>query len=243
MGSKYCHAEDLYEFLKQYKRLDYLFLIGDIIDGWQLKRRWYWNNTYNFILRKILSLSKHGTKVVYIAGNHDEFMDHYLHLNDFGNILVTDEYKHTLADGREALLMHGDQFDYITRHIRWLSLLGDIGYNFCLWANSFINFFRRRVGIRSHWSFSALVKKQVKRAANYINDFENLITKHAKQEGCDMIICGHIHTPKTKEINGVEYWNCGDWMESNTAIIEDEEGNLSLVSYRKQEEQQLLQVA
>jgi UDP-2,3-diacylglucosamine pyrophosphatase LpxH len=229
LGSKFSHAEDLYDFLKQYKKIDYLFLIGDIIDGWQLQRRWYWNDTYNNILRKILGLSKHGTQVVYIAGNHDEFMDNYFHLNDFGNIKVVNEYIHTLENGKKVLLIHGDEFDYITGKLRWLSLLGDVGYTFLLLLNKWIDYVRRLFGFRKKWSFSNFAKQQVKKAANYISDFEELIKRYTVQKECDAVICGHIHTPKHIVYEEVEYWNCGDWMESNSAIIEKKNGELELI--------------
>jgi len=226
LGSRYCHAKDVYEFLKEYKKIEYLFLLGDIFDGWCLKRKWYWDDTYNFIIRKILSLAKNGTKVIYVAGNHDEFIRPFI--NDFGSIHLVDEYVHTLASGKKALLIHGDQFDYITRHLKWLSLLGNLGYQFLLHSNKFVNFSRKICGCKSYWSFSNFAKQQVKRAANYINDFENIVTINAAKKNCNTIICGHIHTPKWLKLNNVEYWNCGDWVENNSVIIEDTNGKLML---------------
>jgi UDP-2,3-diacylglucosamine pyrophosphatase LpxH len=232
LGCRYANAAALLAFLKN-KKPDYLYLVGDILDGWKLKRGWYWNDTYSFLVRRFIGLLKHGTIVRYCPGNHDEFLrslPEQFGFSQFGSIEVADEFLHETADGRTALVMHGDQFDTVVRHHRWISLLGDVGYDALLLLNRLFNAVRQRFGF-GYWSLSAYVKRQVKRATSFISNFEDVITRYAAGKGCDAVICGHIHTPKISARNGVEYCNTGDWVESCTALIEYDDGSMEIVHH------------
>ncbi len=232
LGCRYANAAALLAFLKG-KKPDYLYLVGDILDGWKLKRGWYWNDTYSFLVRRLIGLLKHGTVIRYCPGNHDEFLrglPEQFGFSRFGSIEVADEFQHELADGRTALVMHGDQFDTVVRHHRWLTLLGDVGYDALLLLNRVFNAVRQRFGF-GYWSLSAYVKRQVKRATSFISNFEDVITRYAAGKDCDTVICGHIHTPRIARRNGIQYCNTGDWVESCTALVEYADGRLELMHH------------
>lgn len=171
---------------------------------------------------------KHGTKVVYITGNHDEFLRNFSPLI-LGHIEVVDETIHTTVDGKQYLVIHGDCFDHITKHWKWTSYLGDRAYTFALWVNKLLNVCRRKLGLK-YWSFSAMCKAQVKEAVAFINNFEHFVVKYTKQKECEGVICGHIHTPTIKDIDGIKYLNCGDWVEHCTALVEHYDGKIELVN-------------
>jgi len=225
LGCRYTHADALLQFLRGHEP-EHLYLVGDILDGWRLKRGWYWTDTYTYLLRHIVGLMKRGTRVYYTPGNHDEFLRYYLH--DLGSIQIADELVHVTADGRRLLVMHGDQFDTAVRHAPWLAHLGDTGYNLLLGLNVVFNGVRRRLGM-DYWSLSAAVKRRVKQATNFISNFETLITQHAADRDCTGVVCGHIHTPRISRRGGIDYYNTGDWVESCTALVEYYDGTLELL--------------
>jgi UDP-2,3-diacylglucosamine pyrophosphatase LpxH len=225
LGCKYANAAALLSFLKE-QQPRYLYLVGDIIDGWRLRRGWYWDDSYSFLIRRVLGMLKTGTIVRYTPGNHDEFLRHFI--DSLGSVQIADEFIHHTADGQRVLVTHGDQFDSVVRHARWLSLLGDVGYNALLALNRWFNLARRCCGF-GYWSLSSAIKRQVKSATNFISDFEEVVTRHAASKGCDAVLCGHIHTPIISQRNGVRYLNCGDWVESCTAIVEYTDGTFELI--------------
>lgn len=227
LGCKYIHAEALLAFLKNHQP-QFLYIVGDFVDGWRLKKSWYWTDTYTYILKRIVDLMKRGTKVYYTPGNHDEFLRSFT--ENFGSVHLADEFVHVTADRRRVLVTHGDKFDAVVLNHRWLSHLGDVGYNLLLGINVVFNFFRRRLGF-GYWSLSSAIKRRVKQATCYIGNFEEVVTRHAAQHGCSGVICGHIHTPKVSEANagGVSYYNTGDWVESCTALVEYSDGSFELL--------------
>ena len=225
LGTRGCKADLLLEFLR-HTESDTLYLVGDIIDGWRLQRGWYWDDSYSFLVRRILGMLKSGTIVRYTPGNHDEFLRHFI--DSLGSVQIADEFIHHTADGQRVLVMHGDQFDSVVKHARWLSLVGDVGYNTLLALNRWFNLVRRRCGF-GYWSLSAAIKRQVKQATNFISDFEDAVTRHAASKGCDAVLCGHIHTPIISQRNGVRYLNSGDWVESCSAIVEYADGSFELI--------------
>ncbi len=225
LGCKYANASALLSFLKE-QQPQYLYLVGDIIDGWRLRRGWYWDDSYSFLIRRVLGMLKTGTIVRYTPGNHDEFLRHFI--DSLGSVQIADEFIHHTADGQRVLVTHGDQFDSVVRHARWLTLLGDVGYNALLALNRWFNLARRRCGF-GYWSLSASIKRQVKQATNFISDFEDAVTRHAASKGCDAVLCGHIHTPIISQRNGVRYLNSGDWVESCSAIVEYFDGTFELI--------------
>lgn len=225
LGCRYANAGAFLDFLRAY-RPQYLYIVGDFFDGWQLKKSFYWNDTYNFIIKRLLGMMKKGTKILYAPGNHDEFLRKFVY--NLGSIEIQDEFVHEAADGRKLLIVHGDKFDSVVLNARWLSLIGDMGYNVLLHSNIWLNFFRRRLGF-PYWSLSGLVKRRVKQATNVISDFENVIARYARNKGCQGVICGHIHTPVMQDRDGIAYYNTGDWVESCSAIIEHLDGRFELI--------------
>jgi UDP-2,3-diacylglucosamine pyrophosphatase LpxH len=228
LGTRGCQAEKLSLFLKRYE-CDHLYLVGDIIDGWRLRKGMYWPQSHTNVVRRILTMSKRGAKVTYVTGNHDEFLRRYSGLL-LGNICLTDEVEHVTADGRRLLVVHGDQFDVITRCHRWLAFLGDHAYEFSLTLNRWFNYWRSRLGY-GYWSLSAYLKHRVKKAVSYIGDFEDALTHECVKRGYQGVICGHIHHAEVREVNGVTYHNCGDWVESCTALIEHWDGQIELYQW------------
>lgn len=206
IGSKGCNAKEVLETLKQFEP-EYLFIVGDFIDGWLLKRRHYWTQDYTNLIRKILSYSKKGTKVVYITGNHDEFLRNYVPIMFDTNIAIVDEYK-----WKEYFIVHGDAYDGIVS-MRWLGMLGSVGYEIAIKTDRLI----KRLGYK--WSLSKWAKDKVKNAVKFITSFEDQLVFQAKKRNCKGVICGHIHKPEDKVIDGIHYLNCGDWIENNSFII------------------------
>jgi UDP-2,3-diacylglucosamine pyrophosphatase LpxH len=217
LGSKYCKIEKINQILKKY-RPENLFLIGDIFDGYKLKNKFRWCNEYNFLIRKILGyIKKYDTKVIYVTGNHDSFLRQFTDEN-FGNILICDEYIHTVGD-KKFLITHGDHFDTICNKIPVLFTCGDWAYSFVLWLNHWINIVRGWTGY-GYYPISKLIKKQVKSAVNYMNNFEHVLAEYTKKKQCGGVICGHIHNPEQKIISGISYHNTGDFVENCSYIIE-----------------------
>jgi len=211
LGSKGSKAEALLAVLKKYDP-EKLYIVGDFIDGWLLKRRHWWPQSHTNVIRKILSYSKNGTLVYYIAGNHDEFLRSYDH-GEWGNIHICDELIH---DG--VMMVHGDKYDALVTNEKWIAQIGGAGYEIVLQVDRISKRIRKTLGLRPR-SFSKWVKSNVKKAFLYIDKFENLIAKDAKRRQCHTVVCGHIHTPADREINGVRYMNTGDWIENLTYII------------------------
>ena len=228
LGSKGCKAEFLLEFLKAH-RCETLYLVGDIIDGWRMQKSVYWPQAHSNVIRRILTLAKRGTRVVYITGNHDEFLRKYSE-HEFGNIHLVNEALHEMEDGRKFLVLHGDKFDVIVRYHKWIAVLGDIAYNLLLVLNRWYNQIRVGLGY-GYWSLSAFIKHRVKQAVSFIGDYEQALADECRQRGLDGVVCGHIHHAEIRNINGIEYHNCGDWVESCTALIETQNGSIELINW------------
>lgn len=228
LGTTGCQAARLLDFLRRTDS-DYLYLVGDIIDGWQLRRRWYWHQTHNDVVQKILRKARKGTEVVYIPGNHDEAVRHFLNLA-FGGIAIRDEAIHRTAQGLQLLVIHGDLFDGVVQHARWLAYLGDWLYTLSLKLNHHFNTLRARLGL-PYWSLAQFLKHRVKNAVSYITAFEEAVAAEARARKFDGIVCGHIHKAEIRKIDGVLYCNDGDWVESLTALVETDEGELSIVHW------------
>jgi UDP-2,3-diacylglucosamine pyrophosphatase LpxH len=230
LGTPGCKAEHLVDFLKQTPS-DSLYLVGDIIDGWKLSGGWYWPQEHTNVVRKILTKAKRGTKVHYITGNHDEFLRRFVGYGlSMGNIQVVNEHVHVTADGRRILVTHGDAFDVITRYHRWIALAGDTLYESAMRFNHHFNRARRRLGL-PYWSLSAYAKERVKSAVNIVSSFEEAVAHECKRRELDGVICGHIHHAEIRDIDGITYMNCGDWVESCTALAEDHNGRIEIIRW------------
>jgi len=228
LGTTGCQAQRLLEFLRATES-DTLYLVGDIIDGWQLKRRWYWEQSHNNVVQTVLKKAKKGTNVIFVPGNHDEVIRQFIDL-DFGGIKIHDELVHTTANGKRMLVLHGDRFDGVIACAKWLAYVGDNLYTMILKFNQWFNSWRARAGL-PYWSLSQYLKGKVKNAVNYINSFEDALAAEAAKRGLDGVICGHIHKPEIRDINGITYCNDGDWVESLSALVEDPSGELRLVTW------------
>ena len=229
LGTKDCQAHALLDFLA-HNDAECIYLVGDIIDGWQLKKRWYWPQAHNDVIQKLLRKARKGTRIVFIPGNHDMFVRGFLKQTPnlaIGGIEVMDEAVHTTADGRRIWILHGDLFDGVVQNMQWLAKLGDELYMFALKVNRWLNLWRAKMGME-YWSLSQFLKDKVKNAVSYIDDFENAVASEAARRDCQAVLCGHIHKAKIREINGVTYLNTGDWVESLTAISEDARGHLAV---------------
>jgi UDP-2,3-diacylglucosamine pyrophosphatase LpxH len=230
LGTSGCQAKRLLEFLKATES-DKLYLVGDIVDGWQLKRRWYWHQTHNDVVQLVMKKAKKGTKVIFVPGNHDESVRQFIGL-DFGGIKIRDELIHTTANGKRMLVLHGDRFDGVIACAKWLAYVGDSLYTMILKFNQVFNAWRARAGL-PYWSLSQYLKLKVKNAVSYITSFEDALAAEARKQGLDGVICGHIHKPEIRDIDGILYCNDGDWVESLSALVEDKLGELRLVDWRE----------
>ena len=229
LGTRACQAESLLDFLREYSS-EQTFLIGDIIDFWAMSRSICWTPAQNTVVQKLLRRARHGERIVLVPGNHDEALRDYCG-TVFGDIEVASELVHETVDGRRFLLIHGDVFDQVTRHHRWVAILGDKAYEFLVRLNAQLSWVRRKLGIPGYWSLAGYAKRKVKTALNFIFDFEESAVHHARDRGLDGVICGHIHWATIREINGLTYINCGDWVDSCTAIVEHFDGRLELVAW------------
>jgi UDP-2,3-diacylglucosamine pyrophosphatase LpxH len=230
IGSTQCQADILLDFLK-HNESETLYLVGDIIDFWALSKKVYWPRDHNTIIQKVLRKARHGTKVIYVPGNHDENVrdyDEYV----FGDILVRNQIIHTTVDGRRFLIVHGDEYDTIAKYHQWIAKLGSKGYDFLLEVNRFFRVIRRFFGFQSQFSLAAFVKYKVKNAVQFISDYEDSIVATLCDEGLDGVICGHIHHPEMKDMSGFTYVNTGDFVESCSAIVEHFDGRLELVFWK-----------
>ena len=228
LGTPGCQAHALLDFLKHVES-EHLFLVGDIIDGWQLRRSWYWPQAHNDVIQKLLRKARKGTRVVFIPGNHDEFARRYLG-HDFGGIEVVEEFFHETADGRKLWITHGDLFDGVIQCATWLAHVGDSLYGFTLRMNRHLNSLRARLSL-PYWSLSKYLKLKVKRAVSYVGDFEAALAREARKRGAHGVVCGHIHHAELRQIDGILYANDGDWVESLTALVEHADGRLELIDW------------
>jgi UDP-2,3-diacylglucosamine pyrophosphatase LpxH len=229
LGTTGCQAGALLDFLR-HTESDRLYLVGDIVDGWQLSRRWFWPRSHNDVVQKVLRKARKGTEVVYVIGNHDEFARHFLPVS-FGGIEIIEEDIHVTADGRRLLVTHGDLFDGVIQCARWLAFVGDRAYLATLHLNRWLNALRARMGF-PYWSLSQYLKHRVKNAVSYITNFELALAEAARRRGVDGVVCGHIHKAEIRAIGGIDYCNCGDWVESLTALVEHHDGRLSILSWK-----------
>lgn len=226
LGTPGCQVRALLEFLRT-TRCETLYLVGDIIDGWQLRRSWYWPQAHNDVVQKLLRKARKGTRVVFVPGNHDEFARRYV-AHNFGGIEVVEDCVHVTADGRRLWITHGDLFDGVIQCAKWLAYAGDMAYEFTLKVNRWLNHLRARLGF-PYWSLSKYLKLKVKRAVSYVSDFEVAVAREARRRGADGVVCGHIHHAEIRQIDGVLYCNDGDWVESLTALVEHHDGRLEIV--------------
>lgn len=228
LGTKGCQADLLLDFLK-HTESKYLYLVGDIIDGWRMKRAWYWTQAHNDVIQKILRKARKGTRVIYVPGNHDEnFRDFTNHR--FGRVAVLYETIHTAADGKRYLVLHGDRFDGVIKYAKWLAFLGDNAYNAAITVNGWFNQVRKMFGL-PYWSLSAFLKHKVKNAVEFISKFEEAVVAEARRRGTDGVICGHIHTAEMRDMDGITYCNDGDWVESCTALVEHDDGKMEILRW------------
>jgi len=228
LGTRGCQAELLLDFLK-HTESETLYLVGDIVDGWRLRKSWYWAQSHNDVIQKVLRKARKGTHVIYVPGNHDEALRDYAPIR-LGGVRVAEEPMHVTADGRRFVVLHGDQFDAVVRYAKWLAFLGDYAYNAALAINVWFNALRRRLGL-PYWSLSAFVKAKVKNAVEYVGRFEAAVAEEARRRGVDGVICGHIHKAEIRDFDGVTYCNDGDWVESCTALVEHADGRLEILDW------------
>ncbi len=229
LGTRGCQAERLLDFLREHES-EKLFLVGDIIDFWAMNRTIHWSPLQNTLVQKVLRRARHGDQVVLIPGNHDEALREYVDTS-FGDIQVVREVIHTAADGRRYLVLHGDEFDQVTRHHRWVAVLGDIAYNFLVRLNAWLSWLRRTLRIPGYWSLAGYAKRRIKSAVSFIFDFEDSVIHAVRERGLDGVICGHIHSAAIREVGGLTYINCGDWVDSCTAIVEHADGRMELIAW------------
>ncbi|MGH2340247.1 UDP-2,3-diacylglucosamine diphosphatase [Segnochrobactraceae bacterium EtOH-i3] len=233
LGTRGCQADLLLDFLR-YHDAETIYLVGDIVDGWRMRRAWHWPQAHNDVVQKMLRKARKGARIVYVPGNHDEFLRDYLGTH-FGGVEVVDHTIHETADGRSFLVIHGDHFDMVVRHAKWLAFLGDWAYGVALNLNTGLNLMRRRLGL-TYWSLSAWAKMKVKNAVNFIGQFEETLSSEARRRGVDGVICGHIHHAVIREVNGITYVNTGDWVESCTAVAESHDGRLEIIRWTRRPE-------
>ena len=228
LGSRGCQADILLDFIRALD-CETLYLVGDIVDGWKLRRGWRWPQSHSDVVQKLLRLARKGVRVVYIPGNHDDRLRDFCGVH-FGGVVVARDAVHEAADGRRYLVTHGDEFDGIVNQAKWLAYLGDRAYAALIRLNTRWNAFRRRLGL-GYWSLSAFLKAKVKNAVQFIDDYERAVADEARRRGVDGVICGHIHHAEMREIDGVLYINDGDWVESCTAVVEHHDGRLEIIDW------------
>jgi UDP-2,3-diacylglucosamine pyrophosphatase LpxH len=228
LGTRGCQAEILLDFLK-HTESEYLYLVGDIVDGWRLKKNWYWPQSHNDVVQKILRRVRKGTKVYFIPGNHDEAFRDFVGLQ-FGGVTILEDTVHVTADNRRFLVIHGDQYDTVVRYAKWLAHVGDAAYSLLLWINTLFNKARRKLGFE-YWSLSAYLKHKAKKAVEFIGNYEVALADEARRRQVDGVICGHIHHAEMRDMGGIVYCNDGDWVESCTALVEHGNGTLEILHW------------
>jgi len=231
LGTRGCNASMLLDFLSSIE-CETLYLVGDIVDGWRLSKGWYWPDEHNEVVRRVLKMAHRGTRVILIAGNHDEMLRPYAGMS-FGGVELALDMIHETADGRRLLVTHGDGFDGVVLYARWLAFLGDKAYSLLLRANVWVNMIRRQFK-RPYWSLSAYLKKRVKNAVQFVCDFEEAVAHAARDMGVDGVVCGHIHCAEIRQIGDITYYNDGDWVESCTALAEDHQGHISIIDWAEE---------
>jgi UDP-2,3-diacylglucosamine pyrophosphatase LpxH len=227
LGTKGSKAEELLVFLRD-TEFETLYLVGDLIDIWALRRGIYWPQEHNDVIQKLLRKGRKGTEIIYIIGNHDEFLGSFH--GHYASVELRKNVIHTTADGRRILVIHGHELDTVVQNLGWLAHVGDIGYVLLMRCNGVVNFFRRLFGL-GHWSLSAYVKAEVKNVVSFIGKFEESVVRFARDHCVDAVLCGHIHTAAIREIEGITYYNCGDWVESLTAMVEHYDGRIELLQF------------
>ncbi len=228
LGTAGCQAAALLDFLRTVE-CETLYLVGDIIDGWQLRRQWHWPQSHNDVVQKLLRKARKGTRVVFVPGNHDEFARKYLNHN-FGGVDVVEDAVHQTADGRLLWVTHGDHFDGVIQCAKWLAYAGDWAYETTLRVNRRLNSWRARLGL-PYWSLSRYLKQKVKRAVSYVGEFEVAVAREARERGVHGVVCGHIHHAEIRTVDGILYCNDGDWVESLTALVEHADGRLEILDW------------
>jgi UDP-2,3-diacylglucosamine pyrophosphatase LpxH len=228
IGTPGFQADALLDFLKHHPS-ERLYLVGDIVDGWQLRRRWFWPQSHNDVVQKLLRRARKGCHVVYVPGNHDEFARAFTG-HAFGGVEVREDAVHVTATGQRLWVVHGDLFDGVIQCAKWLAHVGDWLYELTLKLNRYLNRLRARVGL-GYWSLSAYLKHKVKKAVNFISDFEQAVAHEARRRGFDGVVCGHIHHAEIRTVEGVLYCNDGDWVESRTALVEHMDGRLEIIHW------------
>ncbi|MBC2778276.1 UDP-2,3-diacylglucosamine diphosphatase [Parasphingopyxis sp. GrpM-11] len=231
LGTKGCNADMLIDFLDSTDS-ETMYLVGDIIDGWRLKKRFYWPAEHNDVVWRILKRAKRGTRIVYIPGNHDEMFRQFTGL-DFGGVEIRRKAIHDTADGKRLLVLHGDEFDAVMLAHRWLAHLGDMAYELLMGLNRWVNAVRRRLEL-PYWSLSKMAKHKVKNAVEFISHFEEVVAEQAGKRGVDGVVCGHIHTAEIREIEGIDYYNDGDWVEGCTALVEHFDGRMEILHWAEE---------
>ena len=239
LGTKRAQTSALLDFLRATES-DQLYLVGDFIDNWSLRKNWYWDQLHNDVIQKLLRKARKGTKLVYIPGNHDENFRNFLNLR-FGRVAVLEEAVHVTATGKRYLVLHGDKFDGVVRFAPWLARLGDTAYEVSMELNGAVNRVRRFLRL-PYWSLSAFLKNRVKRAVEFVSRFEDAVVREARQRRCEGVICGHIHTPADRMIDGIHYLNDGDCVESCTALVEHQDGRFEIVTWNAKGIQQEMDI-
>ena len=237
LGTRGCKADCLLDFLRHVES-DYLYLVGDIVDGWRLQKRWFWPDKHAEVLERLLARARDGTEVVYLPGNHDEALRKLIG-RSVGGVKIRHDAIHRTADGRRLLVVHGDVFDGVVTDMRWLALVGSVAYELALTANTWLNIARRWLGL-GYWPLSAFLKEQVKAAVKFIDRYERSLAHEARRRSVCGVICGHVHKPEMRTIDGVLYYNDGDWVESCSALVEHDDGRLELLEWARQRQLDLL---
>lgn len=230
LGTKFSKATELLEFIRIYES-ENIYLVGDIIDGWAIKRKFVWNQSHSDVIQKILRKARKHTNVYFIAGNHDEFLRPFLPIILGDRLKIQDSLVYEDLNKKRYLVTHGDMFDSITMTKKWLAVLGDYGYDLLLHLNGFVNLIRKLFGVRKYWSLSKYAKDNIKKSVSFIDDYETILSTHAKKNNYDGVICGHIHKAENREIDGVRYLNCGDWVENCTAVVETLDGKWRIIDF------------
>lgn len=230
LGTKFAQSDRLLDFIKQ-NEAENLYLVGDIIDGWAMKRKVRWEQSHSDVIQKLLRAARKGTYIYYVTGNHDEFLRSFLPLLLGDNLQVVNDIDYRAQNGKRYFVTHGDIFDSLTLTKKWLAIFGDKGYDFLLNFNPVINFIRKKLGYKRYWSLSGQLKDNLRNSLHFIEDYENIASQYAKHTGYDGVICGHIHKAAIKQRHDVDYMNCGDWVESCTALVETLDGEWKIIDW------------
>jgi UDP-2,3-diacylglucosamine pyrophosphatase LpxH len=237
LGTRGCKADCLLDFLRHVES-DYLYLVGDIVDGWRLQKKWFWPDKHAEVLARLLGRARNGTEVVYLPGNHDEVLRNLIG-RSIGGVKIRHDTVHHTADGRRLLVVHGDVFDGVVTEMQWLARIGSVAYEFALNINTWFNVARRWLGL-GYWPLSAFLKARVKAAVNFVDRYEHSLAHEARRRSVCGVICGHVHKPEMRTIDGVLYYNDGDWVESCSALVEHKDGRFELLAWAQRPQRDLL---